>query len=231
MVTWHSVVNVRITGYCALVVMAGVLFALPLPLPAASGTHRVASRGKPVAAADGWPEGVLALVNDPARTDGWRPWFSGLPNAITYYCFVVNDTEDVNRLVRRLAKVKADVLQLRLRAGQHRAVQGGSTVSPQDEGAAVVFSIGDQASINRWYQRLPEVSPGVRQFGVHRYTKPPAALPPTLTIYVGHKAVDLDRLKVPPNVRVQASISDARQEDARVESPADRVFRAEPRRE
>ena len=115
--------NLRTTGCCPLVVMAGVPFALPLPLLSAGGTVRVASKRKPVAAADGWPEGALALVNDPLRTDGWKPWFSELPNDVTHYHFGVHDAEDVNRVVQRLAEVKSDVVRLRLHAGQHRAAR------------------------------------------------------------------------------------------------------------
>ena len=56
--------------------------------------------------------------------------------------------------------------------------------------------------LDRWYKTLPEVAPGVRRFGMDWYREPPTAMPPTLTLYVGHEAVDLDSLKVPLNVEV-----------------------------
>ena len=39
-------------------------------------------------------------------------------------------------------------------------------------------------------------------FGLHRFREPPVAEPPTLTLYVRHKAVDMEKLIVPGNVEV-----------------------------
>ncbi len=52
----------------------------------------------------------------------------------------------------------------------------------------------------------------MRKFGVHRFTKPPEAQPPTLTVYVESGAVDLKKLAVPANVQVTASYNDAHRE-------------------
>ncbi len=69
-------------------------------------------------------------------------------------------------------------------------------------GEAAELAVGNQEALNFWFDRLKKDADGLRVFGVHRYEKPPVAMVPTLTIFVGHKVVDLDQLKVPAKVRV-----------------------------
>ena len=192
--------------------MAG-LFALSVLVLAASntlamsGTSQVAWRDKPVPAQSDWPAGVLDLVNDPLRTEGWNPWFSEWPNDVNYYAFQVGDTNDVNRLITKLAAIKSAKAQVRLYPDNEPRVLAFTTVLDEGNGAAVVFSIGSQERMNRWYQGLREGEPGVRVFGVRRIHEPPVAQPPTLTLYVGNKAVDLKSLKIPPSVEVTQVVS------------------------
>jgi len=186
-----------------------LLSALALTAPRAgaiSSTDQAASPGKPVRAEPGWPEGVLDLVNDPLRTDGWNPWFSEWPNDVNHYAFEVANTDEVNRLIEKLTAIKAKRLVVALNPTMEARGLGFTTVLPEGNGAGVVFSIGNQKRMDEWYQRLPEIEPGVRKFGVQRYGEVPVARSPTLTLYVGHEAVDLNKLKIPGSVEV---ISDA----------------------
>src|SRR5690606_13317233 len=84
---------------------------------------------------------------------------------------------------------------------------------------------GDQKQVDQWYEHLPVVDvagnergyvdqliyqesfvvPVTRKFGIIRYTACPEAMPPTLTLYVGHPAVDLNRLDLPVTVTVEAA--------------------------
>jgi hypothetical protein len=171
----------------------GILLAFPGITLAVAGTDQVAWKGRPVQMKSAWPEGVGELINDEVRTDGWNPWFSECSNDSTYYGLDVRSREDVDRLIRKLSNIKTDGLEVNLdpTAGARHAGNVGA-----------VFSIGNQDRLNQWFKRLPEVEPGIRRFGLHRYEKPPAAQVPTLTLYVGHKAVDLNSLEIPKNVRV-----------------------------
>ena len=151
---------------------------------------------------DAWPEGVLELVNDPLRTDGWHPWFSGMPNDVDQFDFNIRSARAVDHLIRKLAAIKADSLRIELDPGKanRRVVnEGGGEVGAK-------FRIGNQAILNHWFARLKVDGAGARVHGVHRYTKPPTACPPTLTLYVEHAAVELNKLDVPPHVEVEAQV-------------------------
>ena len=187
----------------------GLLVLAAANAPAVSGTDRVAWRGKPVRAQPDWPEGVLELVNDPLRAEGWKPWFSEWPNDVNFYTFEVTGTNDVNRLIANLAAIKCAKPRVRLYPGKEARGLGFTTVLDEGNGAAAVFSIGSQKRIDEWYQHLKEVEPGVRAFGVARYHETPKAQPPTLMLYAGNPAIDLKHLQIPPAVEVRAAISAA----------------------
>lgn len=198
--------NYRIGSWLAAL---GVLALTSTTAPAMSGTDQVAWPGKPVAAEPDWPEGVLDLVNDPLRTEGWNPWFSEWPNDVKHYAFQVRGTNDVNRLLKKLAAIKHAKVQVLLYPDKEPRGLGFTTVLNEGNGAAAVFSIGSQKRIDQWYQHLEEGEPGVRVFGVHRFRKPPEAHPPTLALYVGNQAIDLKALKIPPSVEVTSAVSAA----------------------
>lgn len=157
----------------------------------ASGTTKVVSKGQLAQREAGWPEGALKLINDPLRRDGWHSWFSECPNDSTYYTFDVRDFKDVDQLVELLASLQAKTLRINLDPTEGAA---------HAEGVGALFLLGNQRVVDEWYKSLPEVEAGVRAFGVHRYREPPLAEPPTLTLYVQHEAVDLNRLEIPLNI-------------------------------
>jgi hypothetical protein len=201
--------NMKTSFISNLVYAALFSYAMTLHAPLAfamSSTDRVAWPGKPATAVAGWPEGTLALVNDPLRTDGWHPWFSECPNDVNFYEYRIRDTGDVNRLLQLLAAIKATNATLRLNPEPKAAAIGFTTTSPETNRTALVLSVGNQTQLNAWHQHLPVDKAGIRKFGVHRYTNAPLAAPPTLTLYVGHAAVDLQKLQVPDSVTVLADI-------------------------
>src|SRR4051794_59118 len=82
------------------------------PVFAIAGTDRVADKGQKAEALPGWPQGVLEIINDPVRTTGWHPWFSELPNDMRYYILQAEKPEDIQRLVRALAAIKAPSVEI-----------------------------------------------------------------------------------------------------------------------
>jgi hypothetical protein len=199
----------------ALVVSASELFAR-------SGTSQVAWPGQPVAGRADWPSNALELINDPTRTEGWNPWFSEWPNDVKHFTFKVRDSDDVNRLIRKLAAIPTTNVQIKLSPEREPASLGFTTRLKPGNGHAALFSLGSQKMIDTWYARQKEAEPGVRQFGVLRHTNAPAALPPTLTLYAGSPRIDLAHLDIPAHVQVTADIPDSAQK----EKPDDPTFKA-----
>lgn len=112
----------------------------------------VTDEGVRVEVVDGWPEGVVKLVNDATRTLGWHDWFSEWPNDVNHYGFEIATTNDLNRLIAKLAAVKSKVLQIRL--SYLREPKGLGWVTRLEEGNRIgaIFSLGDQERINQWYK-------------------------------------------------------------------------------
>lgn len=113
---------------CSRLVAFGALALIATNTFAMSGTSQVAWRDKPVPVQPDWPAGVLDLVNDPLRTEGWNPWFSEWPNDVNYYAFKVSGTNDVNRLTAKLAAIKGAKPQILLNPGKEARVLAFTTV-------------------------------------------------------------------------------------------------------
>lgn len=175
---------------------------------ALSMTDQVASEGQPVSkdAVEryGWPAEALELVNHPSRSNGWNTWFSEWPNDVNHYEFKLRGQNDLNEIIQKLAAVRSDTVQIILGPGKEPV----EFDLPGGNGIAAVFAIGGQKIVDVWYLRLPEVKPGIREFGAHRYTECPKTLEPTLTLFAGNSAIDLAQLKIPTRIKVSASISD-----------------------
>ena len=151
---------------------------------------------------------MIDVVNDPASSVGWNYWFSECSNDVSHYAFVAKSTEDINRVLKKLAAVEVKGTTVMLALGNEFPV-GGFSFLRKGNNSAAVLAFGNQATINQWYVRLkePDGEPGVKKFGVHRYTEPPKAMPPTLTIYVENPAVDLMKLMIPAGLTVSPAIS------------------------
>jgi hypothetical protein len=146
----------------------------------------------------GWPEGVGELVNDPMRTTGWYSWFTEWPNDVRQYGFEVKSTDEINRLIEKLGSIKSDLRQIRLSHLKEPSGLGWVTLLPEGNNIAVIFSIGDQRRIDEWYKTVS------KPFGVMEFTAAPMAVPPTLTIFVQNKAVNLEQLRIPKGIHVES---------------------------
>jgi hypothetical protein len=159
---------------------------------------QIAWPGSPVAESPGWPAGVADLVNDPTRTSGWNSWFSEWPNDVNQYGFEIAKTDDLNRLIGKLAAIKSGARQIRLSYLEEPRSLGWVTRLPEDNKVTVIFSIGNQSQIDQWYKRVR------KPFGRMEFVAAPVAVPPTLTIFVQNDWVDLDALQIPQGIAVEA---------------------------
>lgn len=185
-------------------------FLLPALVRAAAGTDRVAEPGQPVEKNDAWLEGLVELLNDPARTFGWHHWFTECPNDVNYYEFVLRNAADVDRLIDKLARIKAPKIQVLLDAdGCRRSHQEINPDKPPENEPAAELAIGNQKILDRWYGGLHKAEDGTRVFGVHKIAERPTALGPTLTLCVENDAVDLKKLRIPLHVEVARATSHA----------------------
>lgn len=186
----------QITAKLSFVVLAFVLTSWDASAIAAGGTSIIASKGQPTHVAPSWPKGVDALVNDASRTSGWNSWFTEWPNDVNQYAFEIQSTEDINRLIAKLAAVKSDLRQVRLSYLKEPNGLGWVTRVPEGNNVPVVFSIGDQAQIDQWFKHVR------KPFGAMEFTAAPVAVPPTLTIFVRNESIQLDEIKIPDGVSV-----------------------------
>ncbi len=206
-----------------LALAAAVILGAPSVVWARAGFSPVAAQDQPLEDNGLWPVKMVDLLNDPSRTVGWNFWFSECPNDVNNYVFVAKSTDDLNRILKKLAAVDAKGTTVVLALGKEFPV-GGFAFLKKGNNAAAVLAFGNQGIINQWYFRLkePEGEPGVKKFGVHRYTEPPKAMPPTLTIYVENPAVNIERLSIPAEITVKTTITKkeraARKEDASVKA-------------
>lgn len=165
---------------------------------AETGTTIIATKGQPAQVSPSWPEGCSELVNDASRTSGWNSWYTAWSNDVNQYAFEVKTTDDLNRLITKLAAIKTDLRQIRLSHLKEPIGLGWLSRVPEGNGIPVIFSIGDQARIDEWFIRMR------KPFGVTEPTATPKAVPPTLTIFVQNKVVKLDELSIPEGIEVLA---------------------------
>lgn len=175
--------------------LSAVLWAKDQSL-AGFATMMVARKGQAAPVSSTWPAGVGDLVNDPSRTSGWNSSFSEWPNDVNQYSLEIKSTEKLNRLIIKLSAIKTKVRQIHLSYQKEPAGLGWVTRLPEGNGIPVIFSIGDQSQIDAWYMNVRQ------QFGVMKFTKASEAVPPTLTIFVQNRSVDLDKLKIPKGIDV-----------------------------
>lgn len=169
----------------------------PSMAPAAGGTSQVAAPERPVAPEPHWPAGIAALLNDPARTEGWNPWFTEWANDVKHYEFEVQNLGDLNRVIQLFAAVESDRLQIWLSPAAEPRGLGWASQLPEGNDTPVLFSLGDQHRISQWFKGL-----GGNKFGVIEFEQVPRAVPPTLALYVQNEAIDLNRLQIPRNIKV-----------------------------
>ncbi|HWN96044.1 MAG TPA: hypothetical protein VNT99_13485 [Methylomirabilota bacterium] len=193
----------------------------PPTLFAMSGSRPVAWPGQPVPSDRGWPAGAVELINDPARTEGWNPWFSGWPNDVHYYVFKLSDSVDANRLIQRLAAIRTNV-HLKLNPAREAGALAFTTRMKPGNSHAAVFSLGNQRVLDELFAQRSRARSVPGNSASQPAARPAAALPPTFTLYVGHPSIDLSKLGIPDHVNVSADIPEA----ARNGEPAHVIFQA-----
>jgi hypothetical protein len=170
-----------------------------------------------------WPEGVLEFVNNPFRTIGKSTWWHDAPNDTVTFEFNPAIIDELNDLIAAFGAIESDSKRIQIsplpehqvRVQTIQSVRGGNpeavpTVKP---GTLATFRIGSQRIKDAWYEKLPETEPGVREWGVHRYTESPTAAPPTLTIYVGNPSIDLSELQIPKGIETEHAASEKYRSD------------------
>lgn len=191
----EKVMNVVLRAWAAFVLSLVALVLAPSVCHAISGTVQIAWKGRPVEAKPQWPRGLLTFLNSPQRASGWNPFFSEMPNDCDYYEFDARNTDEINGLIQTFARIDSQTLQICLSPEKGPRSIGWHAADPVQAARSVLFSLGDQETIDKWYARQPDDKKRSRSF-------PPKAIPPTLTIFVQHPAVDLLRLNIPAHVRV-----------------------------
>lgn len=182
-----------------------VLFLLPTArVFGMAGTTRIAGPDTAIECERvytyGWPGGTSALVNAPARQNAWQPWFGECPNDVIHFELVPGDMPQLNALIQRLAEIEAPVRRIVLSPGTEPSGLGFVTSLESGNAIPTVFALGSQPILDRWWGHLP----ADKKFGVHHHETLPRAMPPTLTIYVEHKMVELDALKIPLDIEIGA---------------------------
>lgn len=186
----------------AIILSLTLIVAFARPVDAAGGTDHIAEKGKRVAGTVyGWPAGLEELLNDPARTDGWQPWFTELPSDVRYYDYEINTMGELNRVIARLAEVKADLRQIHLSYERAPQELGRVRGLPEKKQISVVVSFGSQAQLDQWYARVPQRAEDME------LVFPRQALPLTLTVYVQNEFVKLDELKIQDGLRVTGGLA------------------------
>ena len=162
-----------------------------------AGTSVVAKKGQAVKPHKGCPKGLGELVNDDVRTTGWNSFFSEWPNDVTQYAMQPKSMDDVNRLVEKLAAIESDEKLIYLCCETEPTVLGWTNSLEKGNGISAIFSIGDQKRMDEWYARVR------KPFGLIEFVACPAAVPPTLTLFVANPLIDLEKLRIPEGVTVE----------------------------
>jgi hypothetical protein len=177
---------------------------------AAAGTDQIAYKGQPIQDRAGWQRGVVELLNDPRRGDGWSDWFSEWPSDVGHYEFHATNTEQLNEVIATFCRIEvaspaanqAPPPPLEIHLCPLAEPSGYGWVSRFEKGNRIpaVFSLGNQQELDNWFART--VLPKDGKFGVMRFDNVPVAVPPTLTIFVGNDSIDLTKIRIPERIHV-----------------------------
>ena len=193
----------------ALLLLFMVSCGLPRTGWSRSATMLVVRENQPVppqlAEMRGWSASVLALINHRLRTIGWFHTFSTEPPTQTHFAFTARAAGDVQEIIKAFAEARGTTILLDPRS--EPATNFATPLKPGSQVAAVA-SIDSQKMLDEWYLSLPQDADGRRKSGKVIYERVPTALPPMLTLYVGHAAVDLKQLQVPPQVHVLSLVTE-----------------------
>lgn len=172
---------------------------------AASGTSVIAEKGGPVYEHESWPEGVGTLLKHETRGTGWNDWFTQWPNDVEHFEFQVTSMDEVNDVIDQFAQIEvakgSPPPEIHLCPAASPKGFGWVSKFPHDRKLPMIFAIGDQQRMDKWYKSFLEPRGG--KFGVMQFEEVPVAVPPTLTLFVGEPVIDLEKLKIPDGVLVR----------------------------
>lgn len=184
--------------------LVALLFGSALFLPARTANVTIGKVGEEVpdqvSENHGWPQGTLALINHPLRHKGWKIIWGGSAGDMSTFSFTPKSPEDVQTLVHIYAKmVKRGTIHLIPREG---ATHSFATPIGETD-VSILLRIGSPKLVKKWYDQLATDAKGQKAHKGRAFPKPLGTIPPTLQIFVGNKAVDLKKLKVPAHLTVR----------------------------
>lgn len=198
-------------------VLLVMFFALISKSYSLSFDDKLISKGQKLteeyAKAEGWSHELLNLVNDAVRTDGWQLFFSGTPNNTSVFAFKPEREEDIARILKKFRQIKDAGKFIILSPEKEAFVMGYTTALPKGNGISVSLHVSNQKKLSFWYKNLPEPKPGVRKYGSTLYEKEPEVSGPFLTVYLGNKLTDLEKLSFPENVKVISGMTEKYQRE------------------
>ena len=169
------------------------LFASTAMALGMAGTDQLVGEYEPIKERPGWPEGIHAMLLDPARKVGWTSWFSELPNDCEQYAFAVRTTGDAQRLINALAKVAGPKRRVTFNPG--RGPRGLGDFRPAAKGRewGAVLRFSNSNTVAQW-----------KAANAGRDAKLGALLeaPTVLEIFLGTANVDPLALKIPAELTV-----------------------------
>lgn len=140
--------DVYLVGLVPLVVLSGFAWV------AAGRTDVAITSGEKAHVVRSWPQGTGNTVNDPCRTNEWKPYFTEWPTDVHHYGLVIKSTDELNRIIIRLSVIKGDLKQIRLFYRTETHGLGFVTSLPEGNGIPVMFTTRDQKQIEDWFKQL-----------------------------------------------------------------------------
>lgn len=187
----------RVMGAAAVVVVIGV------SVFGAAGTDTLAWKGKKTSVSEGWPQGAGDLVNDRARTEGWKNWFSGMCDSPSNFAFEIENTEDLNRLLEKLAAMQCETKELWLdRRSDVREYRSGPDPRKGNQ-PAVVLQIGDQLELDHYLKNRTGREEDLWIILGDKEVDHLKVGPPRMLIHIQNPAVNLEKLHIPEGVTLK----------------------------
>jgi hypothetical protein len=151
-----------------------------------------------------WPGGSLLLANHPLRMEQWHPMWGDSANDRQQFGYQIKHTADANGLTVTLGAVEGEPPVLEL--SPLREFKG---FLEKDGSYQATFSVGSQKLANEWFANRDG-----RPARGKVLAAAPKIAPPTMTLYLGDRRVDVGSLQVPARVRVKSAVTPEQRENA-----------------
>jgi len=164
--------------------------AMVVAVAAMSGTDQLVGEYDPIQERQGWPKGVLELLQDPTRKVGWNSWFSGQPNDIEHYAFAVRTTRDAQRLIDAFSRIDDQRKRVAFHPGRGPRGLGDFRFNAKGREWGAVLSVSNRDAVAR--ANAPDVQAG--KLAVYMSS------PTVLSIHLGTADVNLAELRIPKDL-------------------------------